>query len=105
MAHSKANLYSHDLYLKSIWCRVRSYPGRLKIIYFLLAQGPSPYYEINQHLTEISGTTVSNHIRYLVNHNIIVIQEKFPKAIYEVNHNYCEELRQLLMADEALYSS
>lgn len=97
MSYSKAPLFEQSLYLQSVWCKLQSHPARRKIIEFILNNGPATFYDINQHITELAGPTVSQHILYLIRGNIITVKEKYPKAIYTVNEILSADLAALLI--------
>lgn len=96
MSYSKADQFPTNHYLRSIWCKVQAHPARIKILEFILQHQHASFWELNLYVNELAPTTVSQHIDYLLKHDIIQIQEKNPKAVYKLNGAVCNDLNSLL---------
>src|SRR5690349_3006041 len=96
MAHSKANQFPHALFTLATWSKCQAHPARIIILTYLLDHGPSPFYELNQNIPTLSGPAVSQHIEKLIKMGVIEIEQKYPKAIYEINKDICRKLAKLL---------
>ena len=96
MAHSKANQFPRALFTLATWSKCQAHPARIIILTYLLDHGPSPFYELNQNIPTLSGPAVSQHIEKLIKMGVIEIEQKYPKAIYEINKDICRKLAKLL---------
>ncbi len=104
MAHSKADQFPTTLFNQASWCKIQAHPARIIILTHLIEKGPAPFFEFNQKIA-LAGPTISQHIRYLLKYDIITINEKYPKAIYDLNKAICGHLAILLTELQSQFNS
>lgn len=96
MAFSKAPLYPKILFNQATWSKIQAYPARIRILQHLLTYGPTPFATLKAINPEISAPTVARHIAYLRKYNVITIEDKWPKALYNIEASMVRQLAHLL---------
>ena len=91
MAFSKAKIFDPLPYHQSVWSKALAHPARIIILNHLLQNGITPFHEIRKQIP-LATTTVSQHIKLLLNHGLIDAEEKFPYTYYKLNQKVCRTL-------------
>ena len=90
MASSKAHRFDKLLYEQSIWSKALAHPARIIILTYLHENGTTPYNELCKKIP-LARETVSQHLTFLRQKDLVIMEESFPHSYYTVNYHKCKE--------------
>ena len=64
--------------------RAMSHPARVKILMLLVQQGETSFAQLVK-LLPLHRTTISQHLRLLLRHELVMVREVVPHTYYSVN--------------------
>ena len=94
MAYSRAYKFPANILHLSLICKAFSHPARIEIIHLLNQKGKATFNQINN-LIPLHSTTVSQHLRFLREMNIIIGEDKEP-FYYRLNRKLPQAHKDLI---------
>lgn len=91
MASSKAHHFDKLLYEQSICSKAFAHPARIILLTHLEENGTSPYAELCREIP-LAKVTVSQHLSFLRDDNLVHMEEIFPHSYYTLDYHRCQEL-------------
>ena len=86
MALSKAYTFLPEEYHFSIMCKALAHPARLKLIRNIAFKREANYLDASDDIP-LSRPSILQHLRFLREMNIVLCEDKWPKAIYRINYD------------------
>lgn len=93
MAFSKAREFPPEPLSQSYWSKATAHPARILILLALLQNGPTHFDQLAK-MIPLDSTTVSQHLRYLREANLIIPESDYPRTYYSLNESMCARFAQ-----------
>jgi DNA-binding HxlR family transcriptional regulator len=104
MAMSKAHLFGAQAYRQSQWNQANAHPARTLILEYLKINGQTPFKTIRKLISDLSRTTVSQHLTNLRKKGFIIIHEDYPYSAYSLEEKTCRDFAILMKNFDATMS-